>query len=152
LFPNLSNTKKIVVRCRAIILHDGKLLVVGHPHDPSFIALPGGHLEWGEGVRECMRREIIEELGVKPEIGRLLYINNFTDSDNTQSVEFFFEVVNGADYIDCEKLARSHSAEIAKMIWAGPNDGINILPKKVNDDFKAGKLILDEVRFITSLK
>lgn len=142
--------KKIVIRCRAIILHEGKLLVVKHTPDSTFLALPGGHLEWGENVKECMRREVIEELGVEPKTGRLLYINNFIGTDNVHSIEFFFEITNGADYVDCEKLMRSHSAEIAKMIWASPSENINILPKTVNDDFKAGKLISDEVRFIKS--
>ncbi|OGZ11351.1 MAG: hypothetical protein A2942_04015 [Candidatus Lloydbacteria bacterium RIFCSPLOWO2_01_FULL_50_20] len=62
----MSEIKKFIIRCRAIILHEGKLLLVRHPHDTSFAALPGGHLEWGEGVKECISREIIEELGVKP--------------------------------------------------------------------------------------
>lgn len=148
----MTNNKNIVVRCRAIILHEGKLLVVSHSHDSSFAALPGGHLEWGEDVKKCMRREVVEELGVEPVIGGLLYINSFVGKDEIHSIEFFFEVKNGADYLDCEKLERSHAAEISKIIWAGPNDGINILPKAVNDDFKLGKLISDVVRFIGDTK
>jgi len=25
--------------------------VVEHPHDKTFVALPGGHLEWGEDLK-----------------------------------------------------------------------------------------------------
>jgi len=76
----MGEEKKFIIKVRAIILHEGKMLVVRHPHDTSFAALPGGKLEWGEDIRECLVREIIEELGVKPEVGRLLYVNNFTQS------------------------------------------------------------------------
>ena len=77
--------KTIVVRCRGIILHDGKLLVVRHKGNADYAALPGGRLEWGEDVVECIRREIVEELGVEPVIGRLLYINNYSE-EGQQSV------------------------------------------------------------------
>lgn len=140
--------KEILIKVRAIILHEGKLLLVRHPHDMSFAALPGGHLEWGEDIRECLSREIIEELGVKPEIGRLFYINNFTQSDGKQHIEFFFEVENGADYSDAEKLARSHAHEIAEIFWSNPSDNIKILPKSFGDDLRAGKMVSDEVRYI----
>jgi 8-oxo-dGTP pyrophosphatase MutT (NUDIX family) len=59
-----------------VILHEDKLLVVKHSPEDTFVALPGGHLEWSEDIKECLKREMIEELGVAPEIGRLLYINN----------------------------------------------------------------------------
>jgi len=139
--------KKIIIKVRAIILHEGRLLVVRHPHDTS-LALPGGKLEWGEDVKECLSREIIEELGVKPDIGRLFYVNTFTQEDGKHYVEFFFEIKNGADYLDTEKLARSHSHEIAEIIWMGPMDDGNILPKTLAGDFKAGKIVSDEVRYI----
>jgi len=140
--------KKIVVKVRAVILHEGKLLAVRHPHDTSFVALPGGHLEWGEDIKECLSREIMEELGVVPEVGRLLYINNFTQTDGKQYIEFFFEVKNGKDYLNTEKLARSHAHEIAEIVWASPTDSIKILPKNLEEDFKSGKIISDEVRLI----
>ncbi|TSC77644.1 MAG: NUDIX hydrolase [Parcubacteria group bacterium Gr01-1014_24] len=140
--------KKIIIKIRAIILHQGKLLAVRHPHDTSFAALPGGHLEWGEDIKECLSREIIEELGVKPEIGKLLYINNFTQEDGKQYIEFFFEVKNSKDYLDTEKLIRSHAHEITEVVWVNPNDDIRILPKNLGEDFKLGKVISDEVRYI----
>lgn len=79
----MENEKNTIVRVRGIIISESKLLVVKHAHDTSFAALPGGHLEWEEDVKECISREIIEELGIIPQIGRLLYINNFTDANNT---------------------------------------------------------------------
>jgi ADP-ribose pyrophosphatase YjhB (NUDIX family) len=144
----MEKDKKFVIRCRAIILHEGKLLLVRHPHDTSFAALPGGHLEWGEDVKKCLTREIIEELGIKPELGRLLYVHTYADGETTQSVEFFFEVTNGNKYVGRENVKRSHAYEIAEIVWASPTDDIRILPKSLAEDFKAGKILLDQIKYI----
>jgi ADP-ribose pyrophosphatase YjhB (NUDIX family) len=141
--------KEFIVRCRGIILHENKLLVVRHPGNTSYAALPGGHLEWGEDVRGCISRELVEELGVKPVIGRLLYINNFSDGDGAPSVEFLFEIANSADYVGCEKLPRSHAFELAEILWASPVDDIKILPMMVGEDLKTGTILSDEVRYIS---
>jgi ADP-ribose pyrophosphatase YjhB (NUDIX family) len=144
----MTEDNKIVIKVRAVIFHEGKLLLVRHPHDTSFAALPGGHLEWGEDVKECLSREMIEELGVKPDIGRLFYINTFTQIDNKQYIEFFFEVKNGVDYLNVEKLVRSHAYEIAEIIWVSPTDDIHILPKSFEEDFRKERVVSDEVRYI----
>src|SRR3989338_2089583 len=107
--------KKIVINCRAIIIYEGKLLVVKHPHNTSFAALPGGHLEWKEDIKEGLRREIIEELGIVPEIGRLLYVNNFLDGKRKQSIEFFFEIINSHDFKDVKCNERTPKDEICEM-------------------------------------
>ncbi len=137
-----------VIRSRAIIFHEGRLLLVRHPHDTSFAALPGGHLDLGEGLQECLRREIVEELGVEPKIGRLLYVNTFMDGDRGQPVEFFFEVSNGADYKDLEKLSGTHDHEIAEIFWASPTDDVRILPQELAEDFRVGRVLSDTPRFI----
>ena len=144
----MEKDKKTVIQVRAIILHLGKLLVVKHPHDTSFAALPGGHLEWGEDIKECLSREIMEELGVIPEIGSLLYVNTYTQADNKHHVEFFFEILNGDKYLNTEQLARSHAHEIAEIIWSSPTDNIRILPKGLDEDFKNGKIVSGEVKYI----
>ena len=138
---------QFLVRCRAIIINDDKLLVV-KIGDNNFYALPGGHLEWNEEIQECLSREIIEELGVRPEIGKLLYVNNFMEKENRQSIEFFFEVINGKDYIDSQKLIRSHAHEIAEIYWASQDEKVRILPKQIAKDFKEGKILSDITRFI----
>lgn len=141
--------KEIKIKVRAIILHEGKLLVVQHPgYEAKLAALPGGKLEWGEDVKECLTREMIEELGVKPEIGRLLYINKYTEGENKQYIEFFFEVKNGKEYLNPEKQIRSHAYELIGMIWVNTTDDITILPKAIGEDFKKGLIVSDEVRFI----
>ncbi len=144
----MEKEKKTLIKVRAVILHEGQLLAVRHPHDMSFAALPGGHLEWDEDLKECLSREIIEELGVKPEINRLLYVNKYTQEDGKHYIEFFFEVKNSADYLNTEKLARSHAHEIAEIVWVSPTDDIRIMPKSLGEDFKVGRIISDEVRYI----
>ena len=144
----MEKDEKFVVRARGIILSDSKLLGVKHPHDTSFIALPGGHLEWKEDIKECLRREIIEELGVNPDIGRLLYVNNFMDGDTRQSIEFFFEITNPQDYKNIENVARTHADEIAEVCWIEPSGTIPLLPKRLWEDFKNGDIISDQVRYI----
>lgn len=144
----MEKDKKFVVRTRGIIIHEGKLLGVKHPHDTSFCALPGGHVEWKEDIKECLSREMVEELGVLPEIGRLLYINNFMDGDIRQSVEFFFEITNGQDYLNIEHIKTTHAHEIAEVCWLEPSGTIPLLPKALWEDFKKGDVLSNQVRFI----
>jgi ADP-ribose pyrophosphatase YjhB (NUDIX family) len=145
----MDTEKKIIVRVRAIIIDEGRLLIVKHSPTAKFTALPGGHLEWGEDIQECLAREIIEELGIKPEIGRLLYINNFIEKETDQSIEFFFEVTNSHEFKNLENLERTHAFEIAEIIWASPTDSIAMRPKGVWEDFKIGKILSDEVKYLS---
>lgn len=138
---------KFTIKCRGIILHKDKLLVVRHTRT-NFVALPGGHLEHGEDPKECLKRELIEELGVEPEISRLLYINTFEDKVHGQFMEFFFEVSNGLAYVDIEKNSRTHAFELAEITWISPTEDVHLLPKQFSEDFKSGKILSDKPRFI----
>ena len=144
----MSEHEKFIIRCRGVILHEGKLLVVKHSENVDFYALPGGHLEFGEDVKECLSRELIEELGIKPEIGQLLYVHTFIDKNNIQPVEFFFEVKNGKDYLNAEELVRTHAHELFEIRWVTPSDDVKILPEKFASDFKAGKLDFNNVSYL----
>lgn len=141
-------TKKITdIRCRAIILHNDKILAVKHQVTSNYYALPGGHLEWGESVMECMKREIIEELGIEPKIGRLLYVRNFTDKNSKQSIEFHFEIINSADYLDINNLNGTHGHELVEICWIGKNDSKIIKPEQVQSDLNNGTILSDTLRF-----
>jgi len=145
----MSDTKQFKIRCRAVILHDGKLLVVKQAaNTKDSYSLPGGHLEYGEDIEDCMRREVFEELGVEATLGKLLYINSFIDGDaGTHSVEFFFEVKNGKNFTDTSKLIGTHSHELAGVLWSEKGDGINVLPQIIRTDLDSDQILTREALF-----
>ncbi len=62
---------------RAVIWKDGALLVNQNRNKKSgesYVALPGGHVDEGEGCVEALQREIEEELAAKCEVGDLLFV------------------------------------------------------------------------------
>lgn len=59
----------------AVIERDGRVLIARRPAGERRGGLwefPGGTVEPGEDPRECLRRELREELGIEAEIGELL--------------------------------------------------------------------------------
>ena len=58
----------------AIVIHDGRLLMVRRANDPSrgLWTVPGGRVNPGEYLAEAARREVAEETGVEVEVGELL--------------------------------------------------------------------------------
>lgn len=134
------------IKCRGIILNDDKILVVKHGLHADYYALPGGHIEVEENPKECIEREIFEEFGIKPQVGRLLYINQFNGS-NKSFLEFFFEIINGNDFLNLDE-GKIDKNEIFEVFWASKNGDVEILPKKLNEDFKNGILGKIELQFI----
>lgn len=43
----------------------------------EYVKFPGGGLEFGEGTRDCLRREFMEEMGLRIEVGEHLYTTDF---------------------------------------------------------------------------
>ncbi|MDP3394108.1 NUDIX domain-containing protein [Sediminibacterium sp.] len=55
-----------------------RLLVTDEFIKGSYITkLPGGGLEFGEGTRECLQREFIEETGIEVKVGAHFYTTDF---------------------------------------------------------------------------
>jgi len=139
---------KIEIKCRGIIFHEGKLFLVKHIRSSGAYALPGGKLENGEEILGTLKREIFEELGVRAEVGRLLYVNNYIDVSGINYIEFFFEIKNGKDFVDTDSFNGAHKEELLEMVWKEKEDDIKILPEQIQIDFKNGKLLEQGVKFI----
>jgi ADP-ribose pyrophosphatase YjhB (NUDIX family) len=60
------NDPKYTIRVYAIILNEVQevLLMNESYRGIYFTKFPGGGLEWGEGLRDCVNRELEEELGL----------------------------------------------------------------------------------------
>ncbi len=124
------------VAVRAIIIHNEKLLCVrlkkyagrATKDDNNYWCTPGGGVDPGEALLPALRREIIEELGIEPVIGNLLYLQQFIH-DDTEQLEFFFHVTNTEDFFDIDLSKASHGAiEIEQVDFIDPS-AQTVLPK-----------------------
>lgn len=102
-------TRRLAVR--GIIFHEGKILVTKFRQDDNseseYWGTFGGGLDIGESLEVGLYREMIEETGIAPEIGRLLFIQQFNDEEQ-ENLEFFFHITNADDYADIKLEETSH--------------------------------------------
>ena len=122
---------------RGIILKEGKLFCQELKNKDGtgrgFWCTPGGGLDPRESLVDGLRREIIEETGIVPDIGNLLFIQQFTDPDRTsheqhEQLEFFFHIKNVDDFEAIDETASHFEAEILNYGFVNPATD-NILPK-----------------------
>jgi len=122
---------KIVNTARAIIVHEGKLLVFKLRREDNWWCLPGGKIEAGEQIEAAMRRELIEETGIEPVIGKLLVIQDLIMNDE-QRIEFFFEIKNSADYLNIDFSNTTHGFEVSECkFWDPKDETMNVLPRSL---------------------
>ena len=62
------------IRVGAIIMQDRKILMVGNDR-ADYLYSVGGRIQFGETAEEAVVREVLEETGVKMEIGRLGFVH-----------------------------------------------------------------------------
>jgi ADP-ribose pyrophosphatase YjhB (NUDIX family) len=81
----------------------------------EYWCLPGGGLDDGEPLVAGVEREMIEETGIKPVIGNLLYIQQFAHQDKDY-LEFFFHITNAEDYLNVDLTKTTHGMEEIEAI------------------------------------
>lgn len=124
------------ISVRGIVLHGGKLLCVRlKPYKGSlreaaeadYWCLPGGGLDEGEALLAGVEREMIEETGVKPTVGNLLYVQQFVHGEKDY-LEFFFHITNSEAYLNIDLTKTTHGmAEIEEIAFIDPAT-VRVLP------------------------
>ena len=85
--------KQIIVTA-AITENDGKYLISQRLPDcknpPLKWEFPGGKIEFGEDARDCLTREIKEELGIEISVGKIFEVTSHVLND-THIILLFFK-------------------------------------------------------------
>jgi 8-oxo-dGTP diphosphatase len=85
-----------IVGAGALILRDGKLLLVKRGAQPGYgkWSVPGGLVELGEKVQDAMVREVKEEVGFDVEPVKLTDVADTIMLDGSGRVHYHFVVIN----------------------------------------------------------
>jgi ADP-ribose pyrophosphatase YjhB (NUDIX family) len=98
---------KFNIRVYGILINQNKeVLVLDETRKGvHFTKFPGGGLEWGEGLKLCLQREFIEELGVSIIVNDLFYINEdfvesaFISTDQIIAIYYFVNLIEPQEII-----------------------------------------------------
>ena len=112
------------VNVRGIIYKNGKLLVTKFRQEDDSESEHwgtfGGGLDIGESFAVGLHREMIEETGIAPEIGNLLFMQQFNDGEK-EHLELFFHITNVEDYSNISLAETSHGLlELTRFEYLDP--------------------------------
>ena len=95
------------VRVYGLLIDTQKRLLVSDEfiRGNYFTKLPGGGLEFGEGTRNCLKREFLEETGLLVDVGEHFYTTDFfqiSAFNNTDQIISIFYLVTTKEPIKIE--------------------------------------------------
>ena len=82
------------VRVCGVCVQDGKILLINHAglnESNEFWSPPGGGLQFGEAIDECLKREFLEETNTVISVGKFLKIREFIQLP-LHAIELYYEV------------------------------------------------------------
>ena len=111
---NNSGEQRPLVGVGVALVRGGRVFLARRQrgHGAGAWASAGGHLEYGETLEQCARREALEELGVRPAALRILCVGNvIAYGRHYLDVEFL------ADIGDQEPRPRAADGELGEYGW-----------------------------------
>ena len=130
------------IRVGAIIMKDGKLLMVGNDR-VNYLYSVGGRIKFGETAEEAIVREILEETGVTMKIDRLGFVHeNYFYGDAPSNlgklvyeISFYFYMTVPSDFVPIsESFTEDNSKE--HLIWVSLDDDIKMYPEFFKTELK----------------
>jgi len=136
------------ITTRGIIYKNGKIFAQKLKRGEgtaAFWCTPGGGLDQHESLHDGLVREMIEETGVSPEIGKLLYVQQYRDDKGREYLEFFYHITNVGDYETIDLASTTHGEiEVAEYGFVDPTKEV-ALPEflqsvDIAKDIEAGQV------------
>lgn len=95
--------KKFNLRAYGILINNNKEVLLSDEfrYGQRFTKFPGGGLEWGEGLEECLKREYLEETGKQIRVKSHFYTTGFfqqsafNNEDQLIAVYYLVELAEG---------------------------------------------------------
>lgn len=110
------------VRIYGLLVHQNRLLIIREPFAGMIIdKFPGGGLEFGEGTRDCLKREFKEELNLEIEVLEHIYTQDFflaSRFDEKEQILMIYYKVTAKDIAQLEVL----DPDIQTLIWKDLNE------------------------------
>ena len=130
------------IRVGAIIVKDGKILMVGNER-ADYLYSVGGRIKFGETAEEAVVREVFEETGVRMEIDRLGFVHeNYFYGDSPSNlgkliyeISFFFYMNVPCDFAPISaSFTEDNSKEHLK--WVSLDEDIKMYPEFFRTELK----------------
>ena len=97
---------KINIRVYAAAIRDRKVLALHEEYaGEHLMKLPGGGLEFGEGILDCLHREFEEELNCKIKILGHLYtqeeflVSRFRENEQLLTIYYMVEIIDNDEFL-----------------------------------------------------
>jgi ADP-ribose pyrophosphatase YjhB (NUDIX family) len=92
----MSVSERFNIRVYGIWIHEEQLLVNEEFFkQQKVIKFPGGGLQWGEGILDCLKREWKEELSLDIRVESHFYTTDFFQAsafDNSQLISIYYKI------------------------------------------------------------
>lgn len=130
------------IRAGAIIMKDGKLLMVGNER-ADYLYSVGGRIRFGETAEEAVVREVFEETGVKMEVDRLGFVQeNYFYGDAPSNlgrliyeISFFFYMKTPDDFVPVsESFTEDNQKE--RLTWVSLDEDVRMYPDFFRTELK----------------
>ncbi len=103
------------IRVYGICINERKELLLSDEsyRNLAFTKFPGGGLEFGEGMIDCLKREFQEEFNLEIEVGELFYLTDFFQisafSVNDQVISVYY-------------LIKANTPDLDRLVFQTPGD------------------------------
>ncbi len=105
-----------------VIVDAGRVVLIKRRFAPlaGHWSLPGGAVDLGETLVECVARELREETGLVVDVGPVIEVFDRIVHDGNGRVQFHYVLV---DYV-CRPIggALAAGSDVSDAVWAGPAD------------------------------
>jgi 8-oxo-dGTP diphosphatase len=96
-----------------------KIVLIERAKKPLGWALPGGHVEYGESLEECIKREVKEETGLDIGVYEQFYTYSLPDRDprsHTMSTVFICNAKSDAVPVAGDDAAKAHIISVDEAL------------------------------------